>query len=345
MEKLIQILKRFYYRISPVYRTVRRIEDKVDQLGVLPQRLDALANRQEAIFWWQMNQPGESMTETKRRVFRDMPQAEGTLRTIQLGSNYLLRQLKKICEENEITYWLFFGTLLGAARHGGFIPWDDDIDVSLLRNDFQKLQKALKQNEAFALRPYYEEDGQFYLYKMVFRENTELFWVDVTIWDQADTGPLGEEETWRRIAQVREKTMEELGRTARHFETRYHSQALSAADAAALQKVFEKNFLLLPTADTPNCIYRSLDSVYLGGETLVRPEDIFPLRELPFEGVSYPVPARYEHYLAQTYRDLDLPLQVAPGHLDFAAKAAEQVEACIRELGLEETLQRGNDRK
>lgn len=342
MKELIQLFKKIYHQISPVYRTVRRMEDKVDNLT---QKLGTLASRQEAIFWWQMNQSGEMMSETKKRVFQSMPKAEGTLRTIQLGSDYLLKQLKKICEENGISYWISFGTLLGAARHGGFIPWDDDIDVSLLRNDFEKLRKVLEQNKTFALRPYYDEDGPFYLYKMVFQESNSIFWVDITVWDYADTKLLGEQETWRHITKVREQTMSEISQTARHFAKRYHSEALSHADATTLQEVFKKNILLLPPVHTPDRIYRSLDSVYLGGETLMKLDEIFPLCQLSFEGMLYPAPAKYEQYLTLVYHYLDLPLKIMPTHLNISADMAEQVEECFQTLGLEQVFQHMNDRK
>lgn len=65
------------------------------------------------------------------------------LRNAQMGMLDLLIFLDKICIKNNLRYWLDSGTLIGAMRHGGFIPWDDDVDVCMPREDALKLKQIM----------------------------------------------------------------------------------------------------------------------------------------------------------------------------------------------------------
>lgn len=64
-----------------------------------------------------------------------------TLRTLQLTQLEILKIIDDICNKNNLRYSLYAGTLLGAARHKGFIPWDDDLDVCMPREDYDKFIK------------------------------------------------------------------------------------------------------------------------------------------------------------------------------------------------------------
>lgn len=67
------------------------------------------------------------------------------LRELQLALLDILHHVSKICERNHIPYWLDSGTLLGAVRHGGFIPWDDDIDICIRKKDLSRFEEVLSQ--------------------------------------------------------------------------------------------------------------------------------------------------------------------------------------------------------
>lgn len=61
-----------------------------------------------------------------------------TLRKVQLTQLEIAQEIRRVCEENGIDYYLTAGTCLGAVRHKGFIPWDDDLDIGMLRAEYEK---------------------------------------------------------------------------------------------------------------------------------------------------------------------------------------------------------------
>lgn len=73
-----------------------------------------------------------------------LPVARGHLRIKQMAVLKLLRMIDAVLRKNGIQYFLGYGNLLGAARTGDFIPWDDDADICLMRNDFERAVDVLK---------------------------------------------------------------------------------------------------------------------------------------------------------------------------------------------------------
>ena len=83
--------------------------------------------------------------EDKKNIYKTKREIK-TVEEIQRVALDILVYFHQICENNNLRYSLAYGTLLGAIRHNGFIPWDDDIDVFMPRPDFDKLHKILKKN-------------------------------------------------------------------------------------------------------------------------------------------------------------------------------------------------------
>ena len=88
----------------------------------------------------------------------------------------IMQRIDVICKENGLRYYLIGGTLLGAVRHGGFIPWDDDFDIAMPRDDFEKFISIAAQNlgEAYHLA-WITTDPQYFLrFAKVCKNNTSF---------------------------------------------------------------------------------------------------------------------------------------------------------------------------
>lgn len=98
-----------------------------------------------------------------------------TLKQIQKIQLEMLEEVDRICKKCNIRYNIIAGTLLGAVRHGGFIPWDDDADVALLRPEYEKFRKACK-TELDTSRFYFQDHrntkGYRWGYGKLRRKNT-----------------------------------------------------------------------------------------------------------------------------------------------------------------------------
>lgn len=77
---------------------------------------------------------------------KDIDGKKITVRQFQMVLLSMLKDFDKVCKKNHLDYILFSGTVLGAVRHQGFIPWDDDLDVAIHRDQYQKLLTALQKD-------------------------------------------------------------------------------------------------------------------------------------------------------------------------------------------------------
>lgn len=142
------------------------------------------------------------------------------LREIQLRELEMLRAFKAVCEANHLYYTLCGGTLLGAVRHRGFIPWDDDIDVMMPRPDFDRLLEGvgldvsvLPERMAFIS---WKNGAAFPYIKLVDRE-TEVqdryscldrhLWIDILPVDGCPEDDRALKRLYRRVMQARRRLL------------------------------------------------------------------------------------------------------------------------------------------
>ncbi len=100
---------------------------------------------------------------------------EKTLRQVRLIQLEMLAEVDRICKKCGIKYNIIAGTLLGAVRHKGYIPWDDDADVALLREDYEKFRKVCRtelDKSRFYYQDYRNTKGYRWGYGKIRRKNT-----------------------------------------------------------------------------------------------------------------------------------------------------------------------------
>jgi len=113
-----------------------------------------------------------------------IPPATGQIRDVQLANLVLLLEFDYVCKKNNLKYWLDAGTLIGAVRHKGYIPWDDDIDTAMPREDYEQIidifNKSTRNPDIFA--GYTRDKHDNLLIKIQHKKCKHLF-VDIFPWD------------------------------------------------------------------------------------------------------------------------------------------------------------------
>lgn len=106
------------------------------------------------------------------------------LRQLQLAELEVLIEFDRICRKHDLKYQLAYGTLIGAIRHKGFIPWDDDIDVLMLRKDYNKFMKICKEelNSAYFLQTFETDPKYIHAFARIRKNGTlavQRVWAEV----------------------------------------------------------------------------------------------------------------------------------------------------------------------
>ena len=273
----------------------------------------------------------------------------------------VLHIIDRICEENQIPYFADWGTLLGAVRHRGYIPWDDDIDICMLRGDYLRFCEAIKQykDEVALLNIYTADDWGLHADKVI---NIAAFTVERSEIKEYYGFPFTAGVDIFIIDYVpREKALEEeqleVLRTISlliHLREEMRQQDSSGKDYAKkvkaektliekIQKMTNVEFSrsnptdqeVLILGEEVSGLYGDADSDYLSqlqrlgaGLEYYIPKEVYGTSiRLPFENTTIPVPAGYDLLLRKKYGDDYMtPRNAATGHdYPFYNKAISEV--------------------
>lgn len=254
--------------------------------------------------------------------------SEGSLlRRQQMRMLEILVEVDKICKKHDIRYWLSSGTLIGAMRHNGFIPWDDDLDIEMMRSDYLRLMEVLPSElpEWLALQNDETDPNYFFFYakvrdrrsRMLEQNNYDRLWKEQGIY--IDIFPMEQHPIW--LHKLTEKTVGHM----------YKIWRTSTDDTKAIRQVkrifdFNNRWLfpffrsILPLLTFHSSLVTSGMGIPFHNRRYL--DEIFPLTTHVFEGHEFPVPYHADAHLRHLYGDyMQLPdlnkIAIHVGKLEF----------------------------
>lgn len=320
----------------PSYRTEARITEKLDALRKDLREMD---RKNEYLFMLSQMKPGEDLQDVRRRVHLQLPKATGRLRNIQLAENYILRRVKDICDENGMELFLVGGTLMGAVRHKGFIPWDNDIDIGMMKHDYLKLRSILEKDEELAVSYCYLYQKGLKLSKVKFRA-ADVFFIDILVFDYIDVTPETLDAVWAKTQDANREHMRKIRELSGDLAKEHFCRPMENAELDRLSAEFEaeqlKDFPCFGHGDyfcePINCPWWSRDE-----RGIRKVSDYFPLMKdaVEFEGRTYDVWMNYDRALGFSYGDYwRLPFSVGEPHTTEFDEGLEEGFAYLRSRGI-----------
>lgn len=229
------------------------------------------------------------------------------LRAAQITMTEMLMAVDKICKEEGIPYWITDGTLLGSERHKGFIPWDDDADIGMLREDYNRFRKIItaKLPEKFKVETEtVHTHGKHNWLKILFLDDFE--WID---WHGINRKGISIDIfPYDYVSEKNKLTLKEK-LVHRIASIQY------PPDADNLKNKLRRVVYWSRLQDIYNVVNAKSEYVTYGIETPYygfahfKVKDIFPLKQGMFENKTFNIPQHPDHYLTTLYGEdyIELP--------------------------------------
>lgn len=257
---------------------------------------------------------------------------DSTMKTCWAAQMELLAEIDRVCVKYDIPYVVYYGTLLGCVRHQGYVPWDDDIDIALLREDFDRLMAVLKDElpaECVVHNPLTDDDSMEFWASVANADTISIepsrlqkyhgcpFMVGIDIYpldkipdDLEARNQLLEDCKWLwttyRLAKNKEdKTREEeeaLEKLLRELERRYHTKIYS--DKPYPAQILRVAHQVARSQNRYSCSNVSVYHNFLDmPECLLQEEWFKNIQLAPFEELMVPVPDHADDILSALYGD------------------------------------------
>lgn len=255
-----------------------------------------------------------------------VPPAQGLLRDIQLANLALLKELAYVCEKNNFKYILDAGTLLGAVRHSRFIPWDDDIDILMFREDYEKIVSAFKnttRNSDIYAEYHRDKDTNSQYFIKIKHKKCPFLGVDIFPLDSygKHLSPKEQLIATNKICKILKHLKKEINPNISNKETK-----------TILTKTMKENILLSSANENGDFVY-GVDFAHKLKNWFLDRDIVLPLRKIQFEDSKYTTVNKPKEFLKNIYGDyMKYPKKMKILHYSYKNLASEQLET-IKKLG------------
>lgn len=292
-------------KIDGLTNEVRRLHEE----NVRLERIITHYHKQDMqMFWQEYRKDGESTVDAQKRFFLELPKAQGVNRNLQLLEKDLLKAFIEICEKNQLDYWVYAGSLLGAVRHKGFIPWDDDVDTCMAREDIDRLREILKNNEEYRMTVKYDAWGFCKQIRFCYKDSKLPVFIDVFPFDWARTAT---RDSWEANHKAKMDLRAEITDESNSLIREFRAAGCVDDDSEIgkqVAEIFEKYYnrlheenVLCSKEEAEGFLF-SFDSWNPCDDSNINAvAQFFPLQKLEFEGMECKVPNQYMYILHELY--------------------------------------------
>ena len=255
-----------------------------------------------------------------------VPPAQGLLRDIQLANLALLKELAYVCEKNNFKYILDAGTLLGAVRHSRFIPWDDDIDILMFREDYEKIVSAFKNTtrDSDTYAEYHrDKDTNSQYFIKIKHKKCPFLGVDIF--------PL---DTYGKHLSLKEqlKATNKICKILKHLKKEIDPNISNKETKTILTKTMKEKILLSSTNENGDFVY-GVDFAHKLKNWFLDRDIVLPLRKIQFEDSKYTTVNKPKEFLKNIYGDyMKYPKKMKILHYSYKNLTSEQLET-LKKLG------------
>lgn len=255
-----------------------------------------------------------------------VPPAQGLLRDIQLANLALLKELAYVCEKNNFKYILDAGTLLGAIRHKGFIPWDDDIDILMFREDYEKIVSTFKnttRNSDIYAEYHRDKDTNSQYFIKIKHKKCPFLGVDIFPLDS-----YGEHLSLKEQLIATNKICDIL----KHLKKEINPNISNKETKTILTKTMKEKILLSSANENGDFVY-GVDFAHKLKNWFLDRDIVLPLRKIQFEDSKYTTVNKPKEFLKNIYGDyMKYPKKMKILHYSYKNLTSEQLET-IKKLG------------